>query len=111
MTATLRGLAGLLAALGRAGVELAPHPSDLTRLRHRPAALAPDLIGGLRHHREAILVLLMGAWLPGDEAAYVFGERLGAADGLGMPTHAGSPAWLVAVGEAMDVLALQEGSG
>jgi len=50
-----------------------------------------------------VLALLRGEGVPnGDtEAAYVFEERLGVAQGLGMPVHPGSPAWLVAVGEAM----------
>lgn len=34
------------------------------------------------------------------DAEYVLGERLGMADGLGMPTNPGSVAWLVAVGES-----------
>ena len=38
---------------------------------------------------------------PDTEAGYVMGERLVVADELGMPTHPGAPAWLVAVGEAM----------
>lgn len=34
------------------------------------------------------------------ERAYIFDERMGVADGLEVATHFGSPAWLVAVGEA-----------
>ncbi len=101
-------LGGLLLALGRARVELARHPSKPDRLRHRPADLPPDLSARLRLHRAAILGLLSprGAHAPGDgphcDAGYVLGERLGIADGLGMPTHPGSAAWLVAVGESLD---------
>ena len=96
-------LAPLLLALGRAGIELAPHPTDAGRLRHRPADLPPDLSARLRLHRGAVLVLLAGGYAPDahaadDDAGYVLGERLGVADGLGMPTHPGSAAWLVAVG-------------
>ncbi|GIK17955.1 MAG: hypothetical protein BroJett004_01190 [Planctomycetota bacterium] len=95
-------LAPLLLALGRAGIELAPHPSDAGRLRHRPADLSPDLSARLRIHRAAVVGLLVDGYAPaGDDAGYVLGERLGVADGLGMPTHPGSVAWLVAVGESM----------
>lgn len=95
----------LLVALGRAGIELAPHPSDPARLRHRPVNLPPELGDALRMHKAAVLGLLMGGYAPADApptgARYVLGERLGVADGLGMPTNPGSAAWLVAVGEAM----------
>lgn len=96
-------LAPLLLALGLAGIELAPHPTDAGRLRHRPADLPPDLSARLRIHRVAVLGLLVVGYAPaGDtDAGYVVGERLGVADGLGMPTHPGSAAWLVAVGESM----------
>jgi hypothetical protein len=96
-------LAPLLLALGRAGIELAPHPTDAGRLRHRPADLPPDLSARLRIHRAAVLGLLVVGYAPaGDsDAGYVLGERLGVADGLGMPTHPGSAAWLVAVGESI----------
>lgn len=95
-------LAPLLLALGLAGIELAPHPTDAGRLRHRPADLPPDLSARLRIHRAAVVGLLVDGYAPaGDDAGYVLGERLGVADGLGMPTHPGSVAWLVAVGESM----------
>lgn len=94
-------LARLLLALGGAGIEKAPHPTDLARLRHRPATLAPGLAEALRTQRAAILGLLAGEYAPGGDAGYVSGERLGAADGLGLATHPGSAAWLVAVGESM----------
>lgn len=99
-------VAPLLLALGRAGIELAPHPTDVGgagRLRHRPADLPPDLSARLRMHRAAVLGLLVVGYAPaGDtDARYVLGERLGVADGLGMPMHPGSAAWLVAVGESM----------
>ena len=98
---------GLLVAVGRAGVELARHPTDPARLRHRPANLAPDLTAQLRLHRAAILALLASGYTPdahadGDGAGYVYAERLGVAEGLGLATHGGSAAWLVAVGESMD---------
>ena len=113
-------LAPLLLALGRAGIELAPHPTDAGRLRHRrstpdgwAADLPPDLSARLRLHRGAILGLLAGGYSPdahaGDgDAGYVYGERLGVADGLGLATHPGSAAWLVAAGESMH---LEEASG
>lgn len=99
-------LAPLLVALGRAGIELAPQPTDAGRLRHRPADLPPDLSARLRLHRGAVLGLLAGGYAPdahagSGDAGYVYGERLGVADGLGLATHPGSAAWLVAVGESM----------
>jgi hypothetical protein len=95
-------LAPLLVALGRAGIELAPHPTDAGRLRHHPAVLPPDLAARLRMHKPAILELLAGVDAPpDDDTAYALDERLGIADDLGMPTHPGSPAWLVAVGVSM----------
>jgi len=95
-------LAPLLLALGLAGIELAPHPTDAGRLRHRPADLPPDLSARLRIHRAAVVSLLVNGYThAGDDARYVLGERLGVADGLGMPTHPGSAAWLAAVGESI----------
>ena len=54
-------------------------------------------------HKAAVLGLLLNGYTPaGDtDAGYVLGERLGVADGLAMPTHPGSAAWLVAVGESV----------
>lgn len=112
---SLATLPGLLVALGAAGVELGRHPSDPERLRHRPATLTPDLLEGLQTHRAAILALLgtidgKGGYAPArEDAAIVFGERLAMADGLGMPTHPGSPAWLVAVGEAVCCFGIETG--
>lgn len=98
-------LAPLLMSLGRAGIELAPHPTDAGRLRHRPANLPPDLSARLRIHRAAVLGLVVDGYAPeahGDtDAGYVYAERLGVADVLGMRTHPGSAAWLVAVAESM----------
>jgi hypothetical protein len=95
-------LPSVLVAIGAAGVELAPHPTDAARLRHRPADLPPDLSERLRLHRAAVLGLLVAGYAPTEaESACVYSERLGVADELGMPTHPGSAAWLVAVGESM----------
>jgi hypothetical protein len=96
-------LAPLLVDLGTAGIELATRGD---RLRHRPATLPPGLSARLRLNCAAVVALLRAGYAPdasgaGGEAVYVYGERLGIADGLGMPTHPGSPAWLVAVGESM----------
>lgn len=97
----------LLLDLGCAGVEVAAHAPGSDRLRHRPAVLAPDLSARLRLHKAAILGLLANGYAPGPgddpEAGHVLGERLGIADDLGMPTHPGAPAWLIAVGEALDI--------
>ena len=96
-------LALLLVDLGGAGVELATRAD---RLRHRPVTLPPGLSARLRLNCAAVVTLLRAGYVPDasgadGEAVYVYGERLGIADGLGMPTHPGSPAWLVAVGESM----------
>ena len=97
-------LARLLLDLGRAGIELAPHPTDPTRLRYRPVALPPHLTTLLRSNRAAVLGLLARRPAPDEsESAYILRERIGVAEELGMPTHIGSPAWLIAVGESMAV--------
>jgi hypothetical protein len=57
-------MASLVQAPGRARIELAPHPTDPARLRHRPADLAPDLADGLRRHRGTVLGLLGGTNSP-----------------------------------------------
>ena len=107
----LHELAALLLDVGSVGVELAAHPTDPARLRHRPAVLPTTLSARLRLHRGAVLRLLVVGYTPGDEeAGYVLHERLGVADGLGMPTHPGSAAWMVAVGESMACI-LPERSG
>ena len=108
-TCLMGDLSGESLPLGRAGIELAPHPTDAARLRFKcpggPANLPPDLSTRLRMHRAAVLGLLVNGYTPtNDDAGYVYGERLGVADGLGMPTHPGSPAWLVAVGESLEVI-------
>lgn len=101
MTRYAHELAALLVALGRAGIELAPHTTDAGRLRHRPEVLPPDLSARLRLHRDAVVLLLASGYAPAGDGADVLAERLGMASELEMPTHAGSPAWLVAVGEAL----------
>jgi len=98
-------LALLLVDLGGAGVELATRAD---RLRYRPMTLPPDLSARLRLNCAALVTLLRAGYVPDasgadGEAVYVYGERLGIADDLGMPTHPGSPAWLVAVGESMAI--------
>ena len=99
----MSALSALLMALGRAGVELAPHPTHPAWLRHRPAVLPPDLSARLRLHRVAILGPLAGGYAPaGNDAGFALGERLGVADGLGMSTHPGVAAWLVAAGKSLE---------
>lgn len=101
MNANTLELARLLVAFGKSGIEMAPHPTDADRLRHRPAELPTNLSARLRMHKAAVLELLSGGYVPAqEEAAIIFGERMAMAEGLGMPTHPGSTAWLVAVGEA-----------
>jgi len=97
-------LALLLVALGRAGIEIAPHPSHPNRLRHRPAVLPPDLSALLSTHRAVVIRLLVNGYTPVSDSndGYIMTERIGIADELGMPTHAGSTAWLIAVGESIN---------
>ena len=96
-------LGPLLLALGCAGIELAPHPTNAARLRHRPADLPSDLLARLRIHRAAVLALLVNGYTPTNEtdSEYVLGERLGIAEELRLATHIGSPAWLIAIGESL----------
>ena len=95
-------LAELLAALGVAGVEVALHPTDAARLRHRPSTLPDALAQEIRSYRSDILALLRTDHAPTcPDARNLMFERLGIGDDLGMPTHSGSPAWLIAVGESM----------
>lgn len=97
-------LGSLLIALGTAGVELAAHPTDRTRLRHRPATLALDLAAPLKQHRAEVLALITDGYSPANpDAQQVLYERLGVADELAMATHSGSPAWLIAVGESLAI--------
>ncbi|MDQ7014648.1 MAG: hypothetical protein Q9O74_12255, partial [Planctomycetota bacterium] len=75
--------------------------------------LPPALAARLRLHKAGVLAILEEEGVPGEldgdsEAGYIMGERLGIADGLGMPTHPGSVAWLVSVGESAGIVALGE---
>ena len=98
----IRELGECLFALGIVGVELATHPTNPKRIRHRPATLPTDLVDSVLDHRDAILDLLSNGYAPTDpDAVYLMLERLGIGDDLGMPTHIGSPAWMIAVGESM----------
>ena len=56
--------------------------------------VSPKVTFAVRYHQAL-------RFYPDTEAGYVYGERMGIGNGLGMPTHPGSPAWLVAVGESM----------
>lgn len=79
-------------------------PRSIQRTPHG-RGIAPDLSARLRIHRAAVVGLLVNGYAPdphGDtDAGYVLGERLGVADGLGLATHPGSAAWVVAVGQSM----------
>jgi hypothetical protein len=99
VNASTHDLSTLLLELGRAGAELAPHPTDAAMIRFRPASLDAGLLDRLRSHRFEVLNLLCRP-APGD-TDYVLTERLGAGAELGMPVHAGSAAWLIAVGESL----------
>lgn len=64
MNANPEELAPLLLALGLAGIELAPHPTNAGRLRFKcpggPAHLRPDLAARLRIYRAAVVGLFRG---------------------------------------------------
>jgi len=51
-------LSRLLDDLARAGVEVAPHPTNPDRLRFRPADVPPDLAERMRLHKAALLAYL-----------------------------------------------------
>jgi hypothetical protein len=92
-----------LGNLGEAGLTLAEHPNDPTAIVYFPPYVSEDLAVGLSAHRAALLGLLRDGYVPepSSRAEFMFIERLGIADGLGMPTGRGSPAWLISVGEAL----------
>lgn len=93
-------LPDLLIDLGQAGVLLREACGGLGFTPE--SALTTARAAAIALHRAAILDLLAGGYAPeGESAAYVFGERMGIADGLGTPTDAGSPAWMIAVGESL----------
>jgi len=96
-----RGLPAVLVALGAAGVTL--RVSGAGRLQYRPALLVAPLGEGMAAYSQTLLSILGGYRPVGSEACYVLEERLGVAEGLGMPVQPGAPAWLVAVGEALQV--------
>lgn len=92
-------LPDFLDLLGQRGVEM-----ELvnTRVRYRPKRIAEAYRDGLVAFKPSITELLMCDYCPQHlEAQYVMEERLGLAADCGMPTHLGSPAWLIAVGAAM----------
>ncbi len=98
-----RSLGSLLVELGVSGVELSSHPSAPGCVRHRPPELPSHFATRISFYKPEMLVLLKSGLAPDDpEAAYVLDERTGVAVELGMPTHAGSSGWLVAVGEAIE---------
>lgn len=90
-----------LKRLGRAGVEVARSAADPTTILHRPRTLPPELAAALATCKPALLRLLATSFAPTPDAHDIFTERLAIADDLEMRTHPGSPAWLVAVGEAL----------
>ncbi|TVQ62518.1 MAG: hypothetical protein EA378_04080 [Phycisphaerales bacterium] len=91
-------VAELLRGLGSRGVELAAVGSDRVAWR---GELLPGEVAELRQHKLDVLFMLT-APVAGEEGRYVLAERLGVAEELGLPTHPGSPAWLIATGEAID---------
>lgn len=101
-------LPDLLIDLGHAGVLLRQACGGLG---FTPAsALTAARAAAIALHRATILDLLARGYSPDHaEAAHTLAERLGTADELGMPTHPGSAAWLVAVGESMGAVGTSRG--
>lgn len=93
-------LAALLINMGRAGATIRDAGGGAGIMRG--SALSPDRMSGVKARKRALLALLLGYHPADGDAEYVYGERLGVADGLGLATHPGSAAWLVAVGESME---------
>ncbi|MCC6321082.1 MAG: hypothetical protein IT438_06545 [Phycisphaerales bacterium] len=92
----------LLIDLGRAGATLRDAYPGLGFAPH--AELTLERAAAIAAHKTNLLILLAAGYVasdPPDDAEYILGERLGVADRLGMPTHPGSAAWLVAIGESM----------
>ena len=95
-------LGKFLLALGRFGGEVAPHPTKPGGVRIRSRKLPEKADAQGKSLESSIRKLLDEGYTPAsDHAAYVFDERLSVGDELGVPTHRGSPAWLIAVGESM----------
>ncbi len=94
---TLPELASACVTLGKAGVQLALHGGTLVFKLSAPDAMLRTLI--LRHRSQLEACLEVRA-APTADAHDLFTERLAIADDLEMPTHRGSPAWLIAVGES-----------
>lgn len=93
-------LAGLLTDLGRAGVTLRVAGSGVGFVPR--SALTTERAASLAKHKADLLAMLRDRYAPRDgDAADTLAERLGMAEGLGMPTDAGSPGWMIAVGEAL----------
>lgn len=92
-------LAALLINMGRAGATIRDAGGGAGIMRG--SALSPDRMSGVKARKRALLALLLGYHPADGDAEYVYGERLGVADGLGLATHPGSAAWMVAVGESM----------
>jgi hypothetical protein len=93
-------LAALLIDLGRAKVTLRDAGSGLGFAPR--SAFTQARAGALVAHKAAALALLRDDYHPpDDDAAYIFLERIGVGIDMGMPTDPGSPAWCIAVGEAM----------
>lgn len=91
-------LASACLTLGKAGVHIALHSGSLA---FKLPATNSNLRTLLLRHRVSLEECLEGRSFWSPDAADIFTERLAVADGLEMPTHPGSPAWLVAVGEAL----------
>ena len=100
-TGEANSLARLLITLGAYEIELAAHPTDPERVRHRPALLPVGVAALLPPHKPAVCRLMREGFTPPDvgDAPRLLAERLAMAEAMGFPNHRGSPAWLVAVGE------------
>ncbi|MFZ4576386.1 MAG: hypothetical protein ACOYN0_18530 [Phycisphaerales bacterium] len=104
MNQDLAPTGALLVLLGRAAISLSPHPTDPHLIRWFPAEAPKGLLRHLLAEKSAILVMLgQPLCFATDAARDVFEERIGIATSLEMDCNVGSPAWLIAVGEALEL--------
>lgn len=92
-------VAAAAVAMGRAGLGFGPNGDEW---RPPPGVASALHVEQLAMWRTELLAILSAERLPlSAEGEHTFHSRLGVADDLGMETHRGSPAWLIALGEGM----------
>jgi hypothetical protein len=95
-----KALGTLLAELGHNGITLSLRSGATIHVGLKPRREQFSL--QIRAHNDAILTLLTAGFHPVDRKTRdILIERIRVAKELGLATHAGSPAWLTAVGESL----------